>query len=492
MKCITRRIILTMFVFMVLFGGCKKKEESILPSANNVQETTNKTENTKVSEDIKIDKEYLEKKYPGKTVLTWVYTEIENMSKKERKKYNEPLGMKYITNNQVIKLNDYLVSKGKEYVICFKKIGTGKNYARNIEKLTQKGEAPDFIFSERYLDEKSKNYTSYLTYELIGKDMFEELSQYKNGDLKKYFSTLPENAIKLSSVNGKFYGYNEAIGELETKHKWYVNVDLAKEYGIDLDKYKIGGYEEWLEACNKVYAGEKKKGSIDFVVCYGGTLKPIYESSVAGYMDKLDEKGNTDVSAFSISLNGKSIENYFKLKDIKKSLKEVREYQNRGYFEYLNENEFKKKEKSLKKYNMIAFKKLIFDCVPALRDGTFPGEVVSRNSTENFVKYEYKLPTDHLFSKVHGDIKLHYTVYEAQKLVMLNDLSPDILSEGHQKELTAYKGVMVSKSHAERDMFKINLLNSMNKNGFLNSKILIGVGIVLTILVGVIIYLMVK
>ena len=261
------------------------------------------------------------------------------MSKKERKKYNEPLGMKYITNNQVIKLNDYLVSKGKEYVICFKKIGTGKNYARNIEKLTQKGEAPDFIFSERYLDEKSKNYTSYLTYELIGKDMFEELSQYKNGDLKKYFSTLPENAIKLSSVNGKFYGYNEAIGELETKHKWYVNVDLAKEYGIDLDKYKIGGYEEWLEACNKVYAGEKKKGSIDFVVCYGGTLKPIYESSVAGYMDKLDEKGNTDVSAFSISLNGKSIENYFKLKDIKKSLKEVREYQNRGYFEYLNENE---------------------------------------------------------------------------------------------------------------------------------------------------------
>ena len=99
MKCITRRIILTMFVFMVLFGGCKKKEESILPSANNVQETTNKTENTKVSEDIKIDKEYLEKKYPGKTVLTWVYTESENISKKERKKYNEPLEMKYITNN---------------------------------------------------------------------------------------------------------------------------------------------------------------------------------------------------------------------------------------------------------------------------------------------------------------------------------------------------------------------------------------------------------
>ena len=50
---------------------------------------------------------------------------------------------------------------------------------------------------------------------------------------------------------------------------------------------------------------------------------------------------------------------------------------------------------------------------------------------------------------------------------MLDTITPEeILSEGHQKELTTYKGVMLSKSHAERDMFKINLLNSMNKNGF--------------------------
>ena len=339
MKCITRRIILTMFVFMVLFGGCKKKEESILPSANNVQETTNKTENTKVSEDIKIDKEYLEKKYPGKTVLTWVYTESENISKKERKKYNEPLEMKYITNNQVIKLNDYLTAKGKDYVICFKKVGDGKDYAGDIENLTKKGEAPDFIFSEWYLDEIGKQFTTWLTYDLIGKGMLEELSQYRDTYLKNYFSIMPENAIKLSSVNGKFYGYNEGIGELEIEHKWYVNVGLAKEYGIDLNKYKTGGYEQWFDACNKVYKGEKKKGSINFLLCDGGALKPIQENCVVGYIDKMDKRGNAEVNAFSVSLNGKSIENYFKSKKIKKALKEVREYQNRGYFEYLNEDE---------------------------------------------------------------------------------------------------------------------------------------------------------
>jgi len=161
--------------------------------------------------------------------------------------------------------------------------------------------------------------------------------------------------------------------------------------------------------------------------------------------------------------------------------------------EYLNENEFKKKERSLKKYNMIAYKKLIFDCVPALRSGNLQGEIVSKNSKEGIVKYEYKLPTDRMFAKVHGEIKLHYTLYENQKLIMLDTITPeDILSEGHQKELTAYKGVMLSKSHAERDMFKINLLNSMNKNGFLNNKVLIIGGIILLLVVLLILFLILK
>ena len=161
--------------------------------------------------------------------------------------------------------------------------------------------------------------------------------------------------------------------------------------------------------------------------------------------------------------------------------------------EYLNENEFRKKERSLKKYNMLAYKKLIFDCVPALRSGNFQGVIVSKNSQEGIVKYDYILPTHRTFSKVHGDIILHYTVYENQKLIMLDTITPEeILSEGHQKELTTYKGVMISKSHADRDMFKINLLNSMNKNGFLNSKALIIVGIALVILVSIILFLAIK
>ena len=48
--------------------------------------------------------------------------------------------------------------------------------------------------------------------------------------------------------------------------------------------------------------------------------------------------------------------------------------------EYLNENEFHKKERSLKKYNMLAYKKLIFSCVPELRNGNFQGVITNRSS----------------------------------------------------------------------------------------------------------------
>ena len=137
---------------------------------------------------------------------------------------------------------------------------------------------------------------------------------------------------------------------------------------------------------------------------------------------------------------------------------------NSHVIEYLNENEFRKKERAVKKYNMLAYKKLMFDFYPNFREGKFDGVIASKNTKDKIFKYDLKLPTDAMFSKVHGDIILHYTVYETQKIVMLDTIDPEeILTEGHQKELSTYKGVMVSKSHAEKDMFKINLLNMLDK-----------------------------
>ena len=130
----------------------------------------------------------------------------------------------------------------------------------------------------------------------------------------------------------------------------------------------------------------------------------------------------------------------------------------RFILDYLDENNFKKLERSLKKYNMVAYKKLMFEFYPKLRSGEFVGELVSINKHEQTETYDLRLPTDQLFVKVYGEVKLNYTVYKEGRVVMLNNLEPrEILLDGHKSELTAYKGIMISKANAQKEMFKIDL-----------------------------------
>ena len=82
-----------------------------------------------------------------------------------------------------------------------------------------------------------------------------------------------------------------------------------------------------------------------------------------------------------------------------------------------------------------------------------------KNGTE---KYELKLPSDKMFAQIHGDVKLIYTVHKKDEVVVLETITPsDILLEGHRSELTTYKGIMISKENASKDMFKIDLLNML-------------------------------
>ena len=133
-------------------------------------------------------------------------------------------------------------------------------------------------------------------------------------------------------------------------------------------------------------------------------------------------------------------------------------------FEYLNENEFKVKERTVRKYNMLAYKKLVFDYYLKLKSGNFLGKVVKEDNEEKSISYELKIPTDELFEKVHGEMRLHYTVYKEKGIVLLTNITPDnILGEAHRTELNTYKGVMISKSNPKKDMFKVNLLNMLQK-----------------------------
>ncbi len=130
--------------------------------------------------------------------------------------------------------------------------------------------------------------------------------------------------------------------------------------------------------------------------------------------------------------------------------------------DYVDENKFRKLEKALKKYNRLAFKKLNFNYYPELRNGSFLGELVSQNKKNSTKTYELKLPSDQMFTQIHGDVKLKYIVYEKEHMVLLDTITPeDILIEGHKAELTTYKGVMISKANASKEMFKIDLLSQL-------------------------------
>ncbi len=138
---------------------------------------------------------------------------------------------------------------------------------------------------------------------------------------------------------------------------------------------------------------------------------------------------------------------------------------NKNYiFEYLDENDFRKKERSVRKYNMLAYKKLTFTYYPELRKGNFLGKEVKKENKNKTVSYELQLPTDEKFRIVHGPIVLHYTVYKEKNVILLTNITPEgILDEGHRAELSTYKGVMISKTNPEKDMFKINLLDRLGK-----------------------------
>lgn len=133
-------------------------------------------------------------------------------------------------------------------------------------------------------------------------------------------------------------------------------------------------------------------------------------------------------------------------------------------FEYLNENDFKKKERTIRKYNMLAYKKLVFEYYLEIKSGNFLGKMIDTNAENMSVSYELKVPTDDSFEKVHGEMKLHYTVYQQSNIILLTNITPEsILDEGHRSELETYKGVMISKSNPKKDMFKVNLLNMLQK-----------------------------
>lgn len=109
---------------------------------------------------------------------------------------------------------------------------------------------------------------------------------------------------------------------------------------------------------------------------------------------------------------------------------------------YLDENDFKRKQRALRRYFMKTYKYFIFKFIPTLKkEGKVEG------------KYEVELPTDKLFKKVYGPIKVLFSV--KKDVTVLEDIIPDeILIKCFERDLPIYKGIPY---YTKKDLQKIKI-----------------------------------
>jgi hypothetical protein len=115
---------------------------------------------------------------------------------------------------------------------------------------------------------------------------------------------------------------------------------------------------------------------------------------------------------------------------------------------FTDANEFNKKLRALKKYQMRSYKYIIFK--------------LDYEKDFSMVKgrHELEIPTDPIFKKIYGQVKIIYYVFEEG--LIIEDLVPgDILKACYMKELPSYKGVPFRD---EKDIFKIKLVEKMSVN----------------------------
>ena len=117
-------------------------------------------------------------------------------------------------------------------------------------------------------------------------------------------------------------------------------------------------------------------------------------------------------------------------------------------FEENGENRFNRLLKSLRTYNMTAFKEFHFEFIPKIKQGEILGNLIGDNL------YEYLLPCDILFEKVYGKLRVIYRLED--KVVRLLSIEPSgILYECSTKMLDTYKGLVIT---SPKDKFKVDII----------------------------------
>lgn len=121
-----------------------------------------------------------------------------------------------------------------------------------------KEKMPTYINSGEYFDIcfTSNWTTNYLQF--VSKEAFMDISELLPQYAKETYEFIPESMWNAASVNGSIYGV-PSYKEMGWQGGLFVNSDMAKDYGIDLDKVKtLSDYTEVLKTVKEKSTAEGK------------------------------------------------------------------------------------------------------------------------------------------------------------------------------------------------------------------------------------------
>lgn len=111
---------------------------------------------------------------------------------------------------------------------------------------------------------------------------------------------------------------------------------------------------------------------------------------------------------------------------------------------------YEKTLKALSKYNRLAYKKIIFEILPMLRNGELVGTPIAENT------YKIPLPSSPQFIEVHGEISLVYSIIGDE--LWLRRIEPyEVLMNAHAKLVSVIDGVPIT---SPKDEFKMKLIKA--------------------------------
>lgn len=109
---------------------------------------------------------------------------------------------------------------------------------------------------------------------------------------------------------------------------------------------------------------------------------------------------------------------------------------------YLDQNDFNKKHRVLRRYFMRSYKYITFKLIPTLQ-----------KEHKQDGRYEVEIPVEELFKKVYGPMKVLFSV--KNDVAILEDIEPsEFLMKCFERNLPIYKGVPY---YRKKDLEKIKI-----------------------------------